>query len=453
MPADQQQKFKRASQRWVLAAKHAAAPHVKDGGHSHVERLLKVSHLTVPSTPPTMNPAFDSQRPRAQDSATPARPASAEQPPGSSAQQPAGHAEARQEPSFDAQNSGDSTVTPLAGSTYARFEQQPLWHQQTGPLHKNPVSRAMFMAGIFVVGAAVGLAATWWMNKPVDKPPTAPTVRKFEPALPTPAPSGSSGSSTSNASGTAGGPSPPVAGSMDGINPGELPYDGNPPNASVNAAPVAAVPSAERLLKTEPKEPPRQAEGPRKAETARNADASRNTRNQRNAGKTDAEAERPAPPVVSAPPPPAPLKKAEQAVTEAPEDPPAKALPAKPRETKVAKAPPRQQRMTPAIPKDKEIDRIRQQADEELKKKIRAGDVTEAGRSRTERADAKGNTKSDDDASSRVAGQGSKRAALGRCEREEDSLIGREMCKWKVCSGMWGKNGCPSYERQVSVHY
>jgi hypothetical protein len=303
----------------------------------------------------------------------------------------------------------------------------------------------MFMAGIFVVGAAVGLAATWWMNKSVDKPPTAPAVRKFEPAPPTPAPGGSgiaSAPGTSGTSGTGGGPGTPMAGPTDGINPGELPYDGNPPGAgaSVNAAPATALPPVQRVPDTEPKEPPRQAEGSRKTETARSA------------AKTDAQSEKPSAPVVTAAPPPAPPKKAEQSVAEAPEGPPAKTPPpAKPRETKVAKAPPRQQRTTAAIPKDKEIDRIRQQVDEELKKKIRAGDVTEAARSRTERADA--NTKSDDDASPRVAGQGSKRAALARCEREEDSLIGREICKWKVCSGMWGKHGCPSYERQVSVHY
>jgi hypothetical protein len=463
MPGAQQQKFKQASHRRLLAARRAAAPHVKDGGHSRAERLLKVSHLTVPSTPPTMNPAFDPQRPRAQGGPTPARPASAEQPPGSPAQQPAGRPEARREPSFEGQNFGDSTATPFAGSTYARLEQEPSWYQQTGPLHKNPVSRAAFMAVIFVVGAAVGLAATWWMNKPVDKPPTAPTVRKFEPPLSTPAPGGSSRSATSNASGTSGAsgasgstavPAAPVTGSTDGINPGELPYDGNPPGASVNAAPTAAAPTVDRLPKTEPKEPPRQAEGPRKTEAARNAGVSRNTENQRNAGKTEAEAEMPAAPVVTAPPPsPTLQKKAEQALAGAQEDPPAKAPPAKPRETKVAKAPPRQHRAAPAIPKDKEIDRIRQQADEELKKKIRAGDVTEAARSRTERADPKASTKSDDDAPSRVAGQGSRRAALARCEREEDSLIGREMCKWKVCGGMWGKQGCPSYDRQVSAHY
>ncbi|WP_143131451.1 hypothetical protein [Noviherbaspirillum humi] len=31
-----------------------------------------------------------------------------------------------------------------------------------------------------------------------------------------------------------------------------------------------------------------------------------------------------------------------------------------------------------------------------------------------------------------------------QCEREP-SLFAREACKWRLCSGQWGRNGCPSY--------
>ena len=34
--------------------------------------------------------------------------------------------------------------------------------------------------------------------------------------------------------------------------------------------------------------------------------------------------------------------------------------------------------------------------------------------------------------------------ALASCDRRSNIIL-REHCRWQVCNGMWGKNGCPSY--------
>jgi hypothetical protein len=36
------------------------------------------------------------------------------------------------------------------------------------------------------------------------------------------------------------------------------------------------------------------------------------------------------------------------------------------------------------------------------------------------------------------------RRALAKC-KNEDGLFYQERCKWRLCNGQWGKNGCPSY--------
>lgn len=396
---------------------HNAASYVKPTRHSRFERLSKLSHLTGPDIPPTMNPAFD---PRARTGGKPTRPAAGERPTGSSAQQSAALHEARAEPFFGASGAGAAAGPPYAHSAYPQVGQRAPWYQQTGPLHRNPVSRVMLMACIFAVGAAVGLAATWWMSTPADKQPSQATARKLEPVgkapgSPTPGAAPDTGLSASGSSG--------------GINPGELPYDGNPPAA-------AAVP----IEKIEQSEPPRAAAV-------------------QNPSKAEPEPGQSIPPVVTAPPPglnkagkPESAEKMPKAAAAQPTDTRSKA-PAKARATRVAKAAPR----TPDAPdlaKDREIERIQQQADEELKKKSRGRDVTEAVRARTDDAEKKQEARqAKDEDTPAVAAHGSRRPALARCEREEDSLIGRELCKWKVCGGMWGKNGCPSYERQANFQH
>jgi hypothetical protein len=328
------------------------------------------------------------------------RSAAGEQPQGFAAWQAAAQADAdvRKEPTFAMPDTGAKTSSTIPDSAaYEQFANQPPWVQQSGPLHRNPISRAALMIGIFAIGAAAGLAATWWMTQPPDAPPAAAAVRKLEPVARAPVANPESRASV---------------GSPAGINPGELPYDGVPPGAVGKIAPTAT--AAATVTKTP------QRDG---ATTA---------------GQNAAAA------AVAAP---LPAEKAQQAIAEAPADSRdnASALREKSYDKKVAKATHR--RTPPRMAKDKEIERIKQQAADELKKKSRNRSVTQEARY-TERGASRQDK--DKDASASAASGHSKRAMLARCENASNFIL-RERCKWQICSGMWGKNGCPSYERQASV--
>lgn len=87
------------------------------------------------------------------------------------------------------------------------------------------------------------------------------------------------------------------------------------------------------------------------------------------------------------------------------------------------------------IARGREINRIQQQAADELKKKTR--------KRRNTVEHAKTRTKLSFYASPKALRM---RQSLARCEKL-DSLFSREQCKWRLCGGQWGKNGCPSYAR------
>jgi hypothetical protein len=93
---------------------------------------------------------------------------------------------------------------------------------------------------------------------------------------------------------------------------------------------------------------------------------------------------------------------------------------------------------------DREIERIRKQVDEELKKK------SEHGRAPGDFRNGAGLTNPRDGtrrvaAASRSSREASTRATLARCERDTN-LFRREFCRWQVCNGSWGRHGCPSYK-------
>jgi hypothetical protein len=90
---------------------------------------------------------------------------------------------------------------------------------------------------------------------------------------------------------------------------------------------------------------------------------------------------------------------------------------------------------TQKVARGREISRIQQQAADELKKKTRKR------RARLEQA--KQTQKASQYASPR---QRHVRQVLARCEKL-DGVFWREQCKWRVCDGQWGRNGCPSYTR------
>lgn len=101
---------------------------------------------------------------------------------------------------------------------------------------------------------------------------------------------------------------------------------------------------------------------------------------------------------------------------------------------KASPASPRQHRSLRRANKDREIERIRQQATEELKKKIESRRRTDESRNKTHAA------------SKHALAMSTK---LAQCEQAGNFLL-RERCKWQLCDGKWGKDGCPSYLPQVS---
>jgi len=265
------------------------------------------------------------------------------------------------------------------------------------------------MIGVFVIGAGVGLAAAWWMHTPQSATSAS--------AVP---------SSTVRSS-----PVVPAADSkraavIRGISPSELPYDGAPP---------PAVPSDPEPVASQVPAVPEMSSG---ASGSEPADA-------RNAGAGEIEQDAP----VAAPP--ASAAKAQKPAQVQPTDDEPKAAKAPPREgnTSVANAAPKRKSTARS---DREIERIRRQVDEELKKKTDHGRAPTDSRpgtvqgGRNDQVSRQGNS-----ASASAARVSATRASLAQCDRKSN-FIRRELCRWDVCKGSWGKNGCPSYQQQASTY-
>lgn len=120
--------------------------------------------------------------------------------------------------------------------------------------------------------------------------------------------------------------------------------------------------------------------------------------------------------------------------------------------TEVAKAKDRQararkqaagQRNAERLAKSREIERIKRQATEELKSKSERQKSGQTGRSSA--------SKEADKVKVTRGKPLSKQALLAQCEGISH-LIRREQCKWRVCGGSWGQNGCPSYDKPATFY-
>jgi hypothetical protein len=252
------------------------------------------------------------------------------------------------------------------------------------------------MAAIFAVGAGVGLAGAWWFNPGfLDQRPAAlnpAAARVAAPAVKRPGPN----EQTSVAR---------------GVGASELPYDGAPPTAAGSTRTDPAV------------------------ESLNSSGAGANPESRRDSGA-------PAQPALPSPQARVGPQLKEEApaeaasVSKAPERPAEKAMAQPgPREPKVAKLAPKR-RAAPKVAKNREIDRIRQQAEEELKKKP-ANLSRQPGTAKSGSAARRSPVAASEKAQT-------VRSMLVRCDRIAN-IFRREQCKWRLCGGMWGKNGCPSY--------
>lgn len=277
--------------------------------------------------------------------------------------------------------------------------------------------RAIHMALIFTLGAAAGLTGAWWADSSGQQSAAQSPVPGIASAKPDLPPyeqlirrDGVQG--TSGNSGMQG---------VRGIRPGELPYDGKPPTGDddvIASAPAASVPSLgissgaggeeDDAAAAQSTQPSAAAPAPEKAKTAPVAPAASAAPATRAPGSVEANMQ---------------VKEADNRAS-------GTSAPAK--RTAVAKN-----------AKDQEIDRIRRQADDELKKKGSAPRRADEERPATRVAQK---NQGGGEPSNAPSSSSNHKVMLAQCEAAPN-IFRREQCKWKLCNGMWGKNGCPSYAK------
>ncbi|HEY0845202.1 MAG TPA: hypothetical protein VGE12_07530 [Noviherbaspirillum sp.] len=377
----------------------------------------------------------------------------------------------RTEPSWDASRIAWATDPLCAGYPSSAY-------QQAYPAPKRKWPRFMLMAGIFIVGAGAGLIGAWWVDQ-------SPSMSFFGmPARSTSAPVVTVRKTVESR----------ATGKVKGISPSELPYDGAAPpdragrNVAEAAAaiPKAGTPKVAMPKTATPKTATPKAEAPKaeaptpKAgadmplataplvektpdtlqpvessggsaealakEAASGIDAPSGSLTAEDNGRSTDSAS------VNDTAEPATEKPAPRTAASIPKAKDKSARETRDAESRKASTPsqrPAQQKTA----KDREIERIRQQAEDELKKKSESGRLI--GRSPGSRATvAKSPSRQKDAARVRAASSIERRvkATLARCERAPN-FIRREQCKWKVCGDSWGRNGCPYYPPQVSSNY
>lgn len=441
----QQKKFRKAvNLRNGYVNTSAAGSLVNLGLRSRVEKLSKVSHLTVPTTPPIGNPVHLSK-----SGASRRQPAA--QAPRFKTQQAAGNADAGKEPGL-ASHASANRAFPPPDSGYGEPGSQPPWPQfaqprQTAFLSRSFFSQAALIIGIFALGAATGLGVTWWMKE------SAATMATTQPNLQqSSAETGYKNEAAARMSASPAGSGTSAIGAS-GVSPEELPYDGLAPgqtgkasaatdvnvrphgvSSSGSAAKAAgqAVLPLPRLSQKAPVAATSTATGEPPYEGASaTAGAMRGSSDEAIPGSTK------------------PADKARKEVAAAAESGKSASFTAgQAAEKKTAKVP-RRRGSSQKIANDKEIERIKQQADDELKKKTENRPLAAEPRAK---ARHKEKTAMHANARSSTIASGSRQARLARCA-QASNFIRREHCKWQVCNGMWGKDGCPSYDKQANANY
>lgn len=367
---------------------------------------------------------------------------------------------ARRSPDPDARTRAYSEATRNADSDITRFgydRTEPSWSEtppsssvnasydrlhhdvsptagKARPTRRGKLLRVLFMAGIFVVGAGAGLVGAWWFSRPAAVP-VVTAVQKLSPN-------------------TGQGAAENVRrGAVTGISPSELPYDGAaPPRAAENMqqatdattkspspATRVVVPLADKGVNTN-------------APVTSSADASGNSAvadGVVSSGDSSSDAD------VSDGRTPSAVNQ-ETLRDGRKEYPSTNAVTTKPSVAKAAsrfkdgdgaKVSNTPKRTTPAKrAKDREIERIKRQAEDELKKKSEPRRQVNRSRANPARTESRQSQPLRRAANLRVANNSSMRSMLARCERAPN-ILRREQCKWRLCGGTWGRNGCPSYQR------
>jgi hypothetical protein len=280
-------------------------------------------------------------------------------------------------------SSGASPVDPAA----EQQRRHAFYNQFNAPQPRSR-PRFVYVIGVFAIGAVVGLSSAWWWRQPSlaalgkNLPRAAHSAQ-----LPLTAHEGSRG--------------------IKGIDPRELPYDGLPPKSRMQAGqtqrsginpeelPYAGLPSAESDSQLKPT-PGSTSQGPQKPPATATENNMPHIASTAVVARSDAD-----------------------------------------------KAPKKHHSARRRIAKDREIERIKQQAAEELKKK------TENRRLVAQREETSAHRSARPREAAVLADKFTRtRAQLASCEHARNFFL-REKCKWHLCGDSWGKNGCPSYQMQA----
>lgn len=290
---------------------------------------------------------------------------------------------ARTEPRWDG-----ASIPPFASVPYEQLEQVQIDNAVPYRLTSkpaNPFSRVLWMLAIFAVGASVGVGAAWWKNP--DLLQQTGMVGEIQHQQ-----------------------SPLDAHASKAIPASELPYDGQAPQTVGVASP--AVPAPEKSVEdASPAMAVADSPGTSKSiATGSSADEER------------------APPSIAAAAKPEQAQELEKSSDAVPVS----------REPKQVRLVPRH-RPAPKIVRNREIERIRQQAEDELKKKSEVGRRVEEARINSPSKGRRASPPLSVASTSAVI-----RARFARCD-QASNIFRREQCRWRLCGGMWGRNGCPSY--------
>jgi hypothetical protein len=302
---------------------------------------------------------------------------------------------------------------------------------------------AVIMATVFLVGASVGLGGAWWMTQGNQTTvAAASSADRGAPAMRSFRVDGDQRRSREK-----------------GISPAERPFDGAKHAALPKRTPAPAITPEELPYGGQSSGGSGQEKGTVAAGSGEQAATPATTATAAKVpGRSadEVEAVTAVPPVAMTPPteqPQSAMAKSSRPLDKTIENGADKPV-IKPAEKRAAPAvPPVAARETEKprakrVPDSRELDRIKQQAAEELRRK------NEAKRAPSE---ARASSSSQRTAKAPAAPAAQARTKLvynqlAACENAGNFLL-REQCKWQLCSGKWGKNGCPSYSTSHSAAY
>ncbi|NEX60270.1 hypothetical protein [Noviherbaspirillum galbum] len=349
---------------------------------------------------------------------------------------------------------------PMRKPSYEELRKLAAMYDQPPPRRRGRWLTAM--VSVFLVGACAGLGGVWWLShgQPATLAAIVDTATRHASAR-RPSPAGPADSARPTRPDMAAG----------GISPSELPFDGSRVAVAPKPQPPAVTPGELPYggLAAVPGDSLRDSSGSGSAGSAAagtpEAQASGDTNAVASAGMRSADslagsaASAPASPAAdsnaasSAAQGAAPAAGTVGTSTSASAQKPQPAAPA----DKASSPNAASSAMVAAAARAKrqqanrELERIRRQATEELRRKNEAQRLPGEAKAKLRQPPAR-TASAVQHGKPRQARTQLVQAQLAACENAGNFLM-REQCKWQLCSGKWGKDGCPSYTSSNTLTY